>query len=187
MSKASLHATVPNAKNLRAAYIKNFRREFSKMDDEGMVDTNADIAGVPYCAVDVISGYDGEFVNGIIFETDETYLAALKRREYGYELLPVDAYDFRTGRPLGTCFVFSSNIRNGVYDYDNLAQTRYLELCLNGAKEYGKTFYKQFLASTYVNHEQLDMLPRLTGKVRWQSAKKHKSLTRQTYRPSFLT
>lgn len=161
ISKESLYATVKNAKNAQPALIKGFRREFSKWDSEGFHSSNLDLAGIPYCAVDVITDTKN-VVNGVVFEVDETDLGALKHRETGYAIIETPAYCFKTGKPLGGCFVFSSNACNGKYENGNPAQERYLKICLEGAKEYGDDFYKQFLATTYIGNKSLDIGYKLT-------------------------
>ncbi|HVX48097.1 MAG TPA: gamma-glutamylcyclotransferase family protein, partial [Candidatus Saccharimonadales bacterium] len=146
MSHRSLRADAPDATNIRPAYIKGFRREFSKLDPEGLSGNSPEeLAGIPYCAVDIITDKAGGLVNGVVFEANAADLAALKRRENGYALVSTPAYDFMTGQPLGNCFVFSSNACDGSYELGNPAQKRYVDICLEGAREYGDAFYRQFL------------------------------------------
>jgi cation transport regulator ChaC len=152
---------VPNAANLRPAYIKGFRREFSLFDPEGWTTTNLDLTGIPFCAVDVIADSAGGLVNGVIFEVSQEYTAALRRREQEYALIPTTVYDFKNDRELGGCYVFSANKRNGRYLSGEPAQERYLKVCLEGAKEYGNKFYEQFLATTYIGGKTLNEIPEL--------------------------
>lgn len=161
MDNESLRATVPTAKNLKPAYIKGFRREFNKIDEEGWHSTNLDLAGIPYCAVNVAKDENNRQVNGITFEVELTYFDALKQREKDYEPVETTACDFETGKPLGECFVFLANTCDGSYEHGNPAQERYLKVCLSAAKEYGDDFYKQFLATTYIGGKSLDKVPGL--------------------------
>lgn len=154
MSHYSLRVTAPDAKGIKPAYIKGFRREFSKWTPQGWHTHNLDLAGIPYCSVDVVTD-SGKQVNGVVFETSPEGLAALKEREDGYELVSTQAYDFTTGEQLGECFTFSSNKCDGVYERGNPAQERYMKLCLDAAKEYGGEFYEQFLATTYIDNRPL--------------------------------
>lgn len=161
LSRESLRASVPNATNLRPAYMKGFRREFSLLDPEGWTTTNLDVAGIPFCAVDVIAGHVDSIVNGIVFEVNREYMTALKRREQEYALIQTMAYDFRDDREIGSCYVFSANKRNGRYLFGEPAQERYLKVCLEGAREYGDKFYEQFLATTYIDDKTLNKIPEL--------------------------
>ncbi len=162
MDNESLRATVPTANNLRPAYIKGFRREFNKIDEEGWHSSNLDLAGIPYCAVNVTANENDGEVNGITFEVELTYFDNLRQREKDYEPVKTTAYDFETGKPLGKCFVFLANTCDGSYEHGNPAQERYLKVCLSAAKEYGNDFYKQFLATTYIGDKTLDEISWLT-------------------------
>jgi cation transport regulator ChaC len=153
-----LRAHVPNAKDLKTAYIKGFRREFSKWDPDGWKSLYSDLAGIPFCAVDVITDGGDREVNGVVFSVDNEYIPALKRRELGYDLIETSVYDFATNRSLGMCFVFSANSRDGQYVFGEPAQERYTQLCLAAAKEHGDEFYKQFLATTYIGTKTLNKI-----------------------------
>lgn len=144
-----------------------FRREFSKWDPEGWKSMYPELAGVPFCAVDVIPDTEDAPVNGVTFSVDADYLPALKRREIGYKLLKTPAFDFETGKSLGECFVFSSNLRDGTYAFEEPAQERYTKLCLDAAREHGEDFYRQFLRTTYIDGKPLDMLPQFNND-QWQ-------------------
>ncbi len=123
-----------------------------------------DLAGIPFCAIDVIADASDVDVNGVIFSVGADHLPALKRRELGYRMIETLAYDFETGKPLGTCFVFSANKRDGRYASGEPAQERYTKLCLDAAKEYGDEFYRQFLATTYIGDEVLGKVLDLINK-----------------------
>jgi cation transport regulator ChaC len=159
ISAKSLKATVPTAKELRPAYIKGFRRDFSLLDTEGWVSSNLDVAGVPFCSVDVHKIEDSKaHVNGVIFKVGEEELPALLEREKDYALISTAAYDFRTDELLGECAVFSAGKHNGKYDFDSAAQKRYLEVCLEAAEEYGVAFREEFLRSTYIGDQPIGEL-----------------------------
>lgn len=161
MDDESLRATVPNAQNVKPAYIKGFRREFNYHDSEGWTESNLDVAGIPMCAVDVIPTGDGKRVNGVTFEAEQDYFAELKRREVGYTLIEAVAYDFHADEAIGASFVFSSNQCDGTYLFDNPAQERYLKICLRAAKGFGDEFYREFLATTYIGGKTLEQVPGL--------------------------
>lgn len=150
MQTESLKTTVPSAKNLYPVYIKGFRREFTLWDPVGWTETNLDLADIPFCAVDIQPAVDDSLVNGIIFEVDQSEVPALLEREKGYKLIETTAYDFITQEPIEACMVFSANTRTGEYDFESEAQQRYLDVCLEGAKQYGEEFYGMFCNTTYI-------------------------------------
>lgn len=159
IDRRSLIATVPDAANIRPAYIKGFYRDFCLWDPEGWTETELDVAGVPFCAVDIRKTDKSSSLNGIVFEMSSVHFETLKRREQQYELLQTSVYNFVDDSILGDCFVFCANKQTGQYVFDEPAQERYLKLMLNGAKEYGESFYHELLATTYLNGKSLREMP----------------------------
>jgi cation transport regulator ChaC len=157
----SLKATIADPGEIKAAYIRGFRRDFSLWDKQGFTDTNPAVANIPHCALDVQKGNATAEVNGVCFAVNEDQFAKLLEREHDYELVKTMAYDFHTNEPIGACAFFSAHKHNGTYDFDNKAQQRYLEICLEGAKEFGAAFYQTFLDTTYLGTTKLSELPEL--------------------------
>lgn len=161
----SLKVTVPDASAITPSYIKGFVRDFSVWDAVGFHDlheTNSDIAGFPYCAMDIKRAADDSArVNGIAFKMSDTHFDELVKREHDYELVKALAYDFRSDELIGECFLFSSNKNNGRYDFDSMTQKRYLQICLQGAREYGERFYQEFLDTTFIETRRLSEIPEL--------------------------
>jgi len=158
----SLKATVPDAYDIKPAYIKSCVRDFSLWDLAGFTDTNLDIAGKPFCAVDIKDDPDKlARVNGITFNIDEAALEKLKTREHDYELTRMTAYGYNNSKVVGDCLVFFANKNNGTFDFNSVAQMRYLEICLKGAKEYGEQFYKEFINTTFIGSQKLSEVAEL--------------------------
>jgi len=131
-------------------------------DTEGFTDTNLDIVGIPYCALDVIKSTDPNArVNGVAFKVSDSHLEALKKREHDYKLIETTAYDFVTNQSLETCLLFSANKNNGRYEFGSSVQKRYLTLCLEGSKDYGDEFYTEFLRTTFIGGKPLAEFPEL--------------------------
>lgn len=152
----SLAATVPDAYDVLPTYITGFRRGFSFWDSDGWTESNLELAGEAFCAVDAeVSSDPRSKVNGIIFRMGETSYAKLLQREEGYQLVKTKVYSFESGKLLGECLLFSSNKNNGVYNFESEAQKRYLEICLRGASKYGKDFYQEFLNTTFISGQCL--------------------------------
>ncbi len=158
ISGHSLQATVPDAKHIKPAYIKGFRRDFSVWDPEGWTETEQDVAGIPFCALDVTKG-SGKNVNGVVFEMGQDNFIALKRREQEYELLETTAFDFVSHKPIGLCLFFSANKKTGRYVFNEPAQERYMAVMLDAARKLGDNFYNQFLATTYINGTAIINMP----------------------------
>lgn len=163
ISLDSIRATAPGVSSLRPVYIKGFRRDFSLHDPEGYTVTNQDLAGIPFCSLDVQPCDDpAARVNGVVFAvSNEHDLQALLHREQEYKTPKAAVYDFETDEPLGSGIVFSSGKNNGKYDSRNPAQVRYLENCLAGAKYFGEKFYEEFTRTTYIGKKSLAEIPNL--------------------------
>jgi len=160
----SLLNTAADASDIRPCYVKGFRRSFNLWNARGWHKTNLDLAGVPYCAVDINETSDPDTkVNGVIFTVHNDDLVQLVKREYVYKLVESTAYDFETGEVIGKCSLFSACKDDGQYVFDAPAQTRYLEVCLEGAKQYGEDFYAMFLETTYIGGKRLSDMPELIG------------------------
>lgn len=163
LDSEELKITVPDAHNFRPAYIKGFRRDFSFWDSVGWTKTNLDLAGEAFCAVDVkIISSPQLKVNGVIFQMNESNHEKLLQRELGYELIKTTAYHFEDNVAIGECFLFSSNMNSGVYDFNSEAQKRYLEICLKGASQFGRNFYEEFLNTTFISGQRLNEISSLT-------------------------
>lgn len=155
INTASLHNTVPDANIIGPAYIKGYRRAFTMWDAEGFTHSNPDLHGMPYCALNIAPSYANDRVNGILFAVSAAYYTDLIHREHDYSLVPTNAYDFATDELIGKCLVFMSSKNTGSFDSNNPAQQRYLDICLDGAREYGSKFYDEFQTNTYVGNSPL--------------------------------
>lgn len=163
MNTESLRATVPDAFDITPSYIKGFMRDFSVWDAAGFTESNLDIAGFAYCAVDLKKVTEPQArVNGVTFSMSDTHFENLIKREHDYELVKAPIYDFLTNESLGECFLFSSNKNNGQFDFDSPAQKRYLQICLRAAEQYGEQFYHEFLHTTFIGKRRLSEVPELS-------------------------
>ena len=162
INTASLLVTSPHASDIRPAYVKGFRRDFSVWAKGGWSTTNLDLAGIPFCALDIQEDSDAKArVNGTVFTVNENDFLKLKDRECEYKLTETVVYDFKNDEPIGKCLVFSACKNNGSYDVKSPAQIRYLEICLEGTKQYGEDFYQMFLDTTFVGDKRLSDMPEL--------------------------
>ena len=152
----SLIFTITHPVDIKPAYVKGFRREFNLWSLTGLRYATPDLRDVPFCALDISKVADQKSkVNGVIFKASNIQLEKLKDRESAYKLVKTVAYDFKTGRKLGDCYLFSACRNDGKYDFGSAAQKSYLETCLRGAKKFGDEFYQEFLNTTYVGDKTL--------------------------------
>lgn len=152
----SLTFTIIDPVDIRPAYIKGFIREFNLWSSAGLRYAAPDLKNIPFCALDIRETADQKSrVNGVIFETSNAQLERLKDREAGYKLVRTTAYDFKTGKKLGACYVFSACKNDGKYAFDSASQKSYLETCIRGARKFGDEFYQEFLNTTYIGDKTL--------------------------------
>lgn len=152
----SLRSTVLEASDIKPAYVKGFIRKFNLWDSIGFRTDTPGFMDIPYCALDVKKISDPKSkVNGIAFKVDNAQLDKLKNRERGYKLVKTSVYDFETDKKLGEGHLFSACKNDGKYEFGSRVQSRYLGICLEGAKKFGDEFYREFLNSTYIEDEPL--------------------------------
>lgn len=158
LSVESRRATVGEDLRFWPATISDYRRTFTHWDAEGFTSSEADVAGFPFCALNV-EPTQGQSVNGIVLAVPTPSLRKLATREQGYSLVKVRP-QLESGivcpRP---CFMFVSTATSGSFEEGSPAQVRYLRLCLAGARELGPAFLDEFLRTTYVGDHPLADLP----------------------------
>ncbi len=164
INSSSLWSTVPNAFDLKPAFIKGYMRDFSVHASLGFTDTNLDMPVIPFCALGIKkAAKNKDIVNGIVFDLNKNDLEKLKHREIDYSLEITTAYDFfNPWKSIGKVYVFISNNNSGIFDINSKVQKRYLDICLSGAKEYGENFYDTFINTTYLNNQKLSDFIKIT-------------------------
>jgi hypothetical protein len=90
-------------------------------------------------------------VNGVLFSIKPDGIDALAKREYGYDVVPVE---YEQANAKGSAYMFiarkeSQAIGHRVLD-DILPNESSLATCLTGAATYGKTFLDMWVASCYL-------------------------------------
>jgi hypothetical protein len=161
-----MRATAPSASDVRQAVIKGFVQDLTLWDPIGYTETNLDVGGIPFTGFDVHPVSDKQAtVNGVVFKVQPEDTAALLEREREYKVLRTPAYDFATGKSLGTCLVFSSGANDAAFDPNSKPQNRYLQICLSTAESYGPAFLGMFLETTYVGGRTLKDQPGLVAEL----------------------
>ena len=162
IGEASLRATAPNATDIRPAYIKGFVRDFSLWDSIGFTETNLDLTGIPFCALDIQNGFDPDArVNGVSFSVDEEDFEKILVRERDYEVIETEVYDYKTNKLMGVTKVFSSGRNDGSFDFDSQAGMRYLDNYLDAGRERGDKYYQELLETTFIDGKSLNQYPQL--------------------------
>lgn len=147
----SLQVSAPSVEIVKPCYIKWFKRNFSVWDPLGFTKTFPEIQWIWFCALDIQKSINMlDVVNGIVFKVSDKEFEQIKIREQEYDILNAQCFDFENHKNLWNCFFFSANKNNWEYNYWCKAQNKYLEVCLDWAKEYGEEFYNQFLETTFI-------------------------------------
>ncbi len=150
----SLKSSAPNASNIRTCFIQGFERKFCLWAPTGFQATDFDLKGQPFCALDVYPASANQIVNGIAFDVGAEDFHRLCERECEYQRVSTVSYDFGNGVLSRDIIVFTAGKNNALYDHQSESQKRYLEVCLDGAKSHGDSFYQQFLDTSYIDDDQ---------------------------------
>lgn len=100
-------------------------------------------------AVLCIRPKEGAWFNALLIkDLDEAYFDALDYKESGYERIKVEAKSYE-GVFYKECFVYMGKLekQNDMIE----PNVEYLNLCLEGARNYSETFYSNFLQTTFKN------------------------------------
>ena len=149
MNVKSLQKTAPQARNIVPCKIKGFRRVFDlqakrKIGLEG-----------PIAVLDIIAKKGAE-VNGVCFEVNKKEFEALTDREILYSFVEVEVYSLEE-KFCGKAFTVQAKDKPRTnFKFDCPLQKDYLNICLQGAKNFGEKFYSDFLLNTYLGQERLD-------------------------------
>lgn len=156
MSLKSLQVSAPSVEKVTPVYINWYRRDFSIWDPLGFTKTFPEICWTWFCALDVQVSNDQETqVNGVMFHVSNEEFEEIKIREQEYNIIEAECFGFFTYESLWNCYFFSANKNNWVYNHGCKAQEKYLQVCLEWAKNYGDMFYTQFLETTYIWNKDL--------------------------------
>lgn len=148
MNIKSLRKTAPRAKGIRPCKIKGFKRVFD-LEAKRKIGPRGPIA-----VLDIKKDKNSE-VNGVCFEVDKGGYEALVEREVLYRFVEVDVYS-PENESCGKAFTVQANEKPRTsFKFDCQIQKEYLNTCLEGAKNFGERFYRDFLLNTYLDEERL--------------------------------
>ncbi len=97
------------------------------------------------------TGVPADRVNGILFSIKREDIDPMAKREFGYDLLPVEYERDRSG---GSAYMFIARQDTEAISHrvrrDILPNESSLKTCLSGAATYGKAFLEAWIASCYL-------------------------------------
>lgn len=99
-----------------------------------------------------------DWLNAVCYCFHDFDFTALDKRERGYFRTVVQHEKVRCYQGYGLPELRELSIYLGKTEYQNdtiLPNPDYLDICLRGAKNWGKYFYRDFLNTTYINNEIL--------------------------------
>ncbi|MAG61152.1 hypothetical protein CL619_05165 [archaeon] len=157
MNLQSLKKTVPDAKSIFPALLKNYIRVFETESSTRLSKQNTSI-----CVLNIRENQNA-FVNGICFEVSENFFNDLLKREGAYELKEITITSLITEKDF-SAFVFVDKFnKNQEFLFDDPAQMDYLQICIDGAKDFGEDFYQMFLETTFIDDCKLKDVCELKG------------------------
>lgn len=168
LNSESRITTVASALDAQPCFTNDYRRELNVWDADGFTETNLDVAGIPHCAFNLMSR-TGARTNGAAFFIDDREMNKLRARENVYKFVETECFDFQTYESLGIAITFVAPGDQQVADLDNEAQLRYIKISLDGAAQFGRRFFDEFVTSSILGKVclgEISQLQKLVGGVR---------------------
>jgi hypothetical protein len=102
-------------------------------------------------AANIIASGESKF-NGLAFEVSEAELADIDKRERSYKRIETIMYDFKSGEPKGTAFVYSADEQKAILSDDPsyLPDWEDISWARTGAYRHGKEFGKMYDRTTFL-------------------------------------
>lgn len=153
INEKSLKKTVPSVTNIRPTIIYGFLRIFnlkstSRFDNE---------IGKFSCILNVEKAEEGlPSINGICFDMPIEEFEKLLEREKAYELVQVEAIDYNNKNNRCRAFMFrAKHYDTYPYQYESEKQEEYLQICIEGCKNFGDDFYEKFCKTTFIEEGKI--------------------------------
>lgn len=155
INEESLKKTSPNSKIIYPAKIYGFIRVFN------LPSTNriCPITKTSVAVLNVEKSEYNEHINGVCIEVSVDEFEYILEREKGYELIEIEIQDYNNENNRTKGFMFRAR-HYEAYDYvfESEIQQEYLTICLEGAKNFGEQFLKEFKNTTFIGTKTLDEL-----------------------------
>lgn len=147
INKKSLKKSAPSSKLLGPAIIKGHYRIFEVSSGNRFTKNKKSISVLNLKK----SKNKNSIVNGIYFKVNKKN--NLLKRENQYNLKKVKIWTLK-GKISAFAFISKENNMQNFLFGDPI-QKKYLEICKEGAKKLGPTFYKLFLKTTFIKNKNL--------------------------------
>ena len=164
LNEKSLLSTVSEIIEIKPALISGYRRDFGLWVEDGMKHDCADQCGKAYYAMNA-EKKEGAKMNGVLIKVDQEQYDKLVQREKQYDIHDVEVYDFVENKVITNGSLFVASKGAGGFNFDNPAQLKYLQICLEGARSFGQDFYDEFVRTTYIGDKSLANYPQLSEEV----------------------
>lgn len=153
----SLQETVPGAESVVPVVLKDYIRIFDTESTTRFTNDNT-----PICVLNIQEDSQNH-INGVCFEVSQTYFDAVVEREGAYEAREVTVKSFSSPEEF-TAFAFIGKTeKKQDFLFDDPVQKHYLQICLDGAKDFGEDFYQMFLETTQINNKKLVEIPEIAA------------------------
>jgi cation transport regulator ChaC len=157
--RPSLLKTVKTASMPIPAYIRGYKRSFSFWDSIGEISTTSDgkVLSNPYYALNISPENSNEgIVSGVLFTVSMSDYRLLLKREWGYDAVRTQVYDFQTRKQISSdAIVFVAKSPKEGFLVDSKFQKQYLNDFISGCQQISHSFYQVSLETTYIMGDRL--------------------------------
>ncbi len=148
INEESLKKTCPSAEILFPAKLYGFIRVFNVKSQ-----TREDA-----CVLNIEKSEWNQYINGVCFEMCDKYFEELLKREKEYELVQIEIENLED-KSCHKAFVFRiPHFETYDFQFESLNQKEYVDICLNGCKNFGEEFLKEFKETTFIGDKTLKEL-----------------------------
>ena len=156
INEASLRETVPDAKNICLGKVKGYIRVFNIKESRLLTRKNEGDISV----LNVIKSNNLEnnnYIVGVCFDISVEDIKNLQEREKQYDLREVIVEDYKNKDVVYKAFMWvGNNYEEFSYQFDSIAQKEYLDICLDGCRNFGELFLDEFKSTTLIGNKCLN-------------------------------
>lgn len=150
LKKTSLKKTVPSAMNIRLGILENYKRTFNLKALRRICPIN----NTPIAVLNILKSKE-HYLNGILFDMDESEFNTLKDREILYDFIEVEIKELKTNKFIRALTPIVHKHKSHEFLFESKEQEDYMYLAVNGAKELGNEFYNIFKETTYIKDKKI--------------------------------
>lgn len=149
--------------NRKAVHASGVRRVFNyKMPEAAYSRYGKPLSEKHIAALNLLTTNDkNDSVNGILQSVDVSDLGRFREREVGYQLSPVNTFDWKTRKRID-CPVYALELTNP--ETDILPHLYYLEVCSEGALSISQEFQRAFYETTFLADLETNLIDWIKGR-----------------------